>query len=455
MATSTRSRMISSLAIVAALQFSPVTATEDGAPDPAFGDAGERLIERIHTSHSSEDTLGDLAVLPSGSFYWAMVDGGGGIWLARLLRNGAWDPTFGNNGLVELNQCVPALRRPVSVAADGTSGVVLWTGACLLRFDPAGSLDPLFAAQAAVPGPDFRAAALLRDHSGRWLLAGTENQRFVVRRYQADGSNDTGFADAGVLMPVLPVAGESQLRALREQDDGRLLLAGWSMIQEAPDQVRKHLVVSRWLPDGSPDTDFGPLGKGLTVIAPPAGYSSVSAEALVVDRQGGLIVVGDGSNSQQSCCALITRLHADGMPDDDFGLRLMQPPGVTVLSPFGETSSWVELLPGRQILIARNSFPFPFAPVNTRTRFTLIRLHADGELDAQFGDSGWKTYVVSDPTGTGMEGAYTQLHRMHYQGASALMFGRTFFEDQNSSGNDFVTLVRARFERLFADAFEH
>lgn len=435
------------------LQVADVGAT-DGDPDPAFGAAGELLIERLQGGHSSNETPGDLAVLPDGRFYWAMVNGGSGIWLARMHRDGAWDTTFGNKGLVAVTQCLPAVQRPVSVAADGDAGVVLWTGACLLYFDATGAIDPEFAATASVPGLDFNASSLVRDRNGRWLLAGTESHRFSLRRYLVDGGNDTGFGEDGVLLPQAPASNQTLLRVLHELHDGRLLLAGWAMISDAPNQIRRHLVVSRWLPDGEMDSSFGNVEPGLTMLAPPDVFSSVSAEALVIDRQGGVIIAGDGANGMQSCCALVTRLHADGVPDTEFGLKLMHPPGNSILSSFGETSSWVELLPGRQILVARNSFPFPVAPVNTRTRFTLVRLNGDGELDAQFGNSGWQTYTVSDPTGVGMEGAYVQLHRMHYQAGSALMFGRTFFEDHNSNGVDFVTLVRARFERLFSDSFE-
>ncbi len=107
-------------------------------------------------------------------------------------------------------------------------------------------------------------------------------------------------------------------------------------------------------------------------------------------------------------------------------------------------------VPGGQILVAPHSFPIV---AESRTRFSLIRLHGNGTIDTGFGGNGWRTCVVSDPTGQGQTAPYSQLHTMVCSGAGATMFGRTFFEG-NSQHNDFVTLLRVRFERLFADAFE-
>lgn len=424
-----------------------VTGFADGSLDPELGIAGELLITRVHSTHSTNEELGGLAPLPDGRYYWAMSDGDTGIWLARMHRNGSWDTGFGGNGLIELDACVANPPRGVRVAADDQDGVVLWTGSCLLRFHADGSPDPDFAAGSAVPGSGFRASSLLRGVNGHWLLAGTVgDQQFAVWRFQTDGSNDPEFGDQGQTQPALPAGSVRQLKAMQERTDGRLLLAG------GVGTPQMHLVLLQMLPDGTPDPGFG--DQGLAMVPPPDGFNSLIAKALTFDRDGSVIVAGNGGNGMQSCCVLVTRFDLSGEPDPTFGLRLLPAPLAVTLSPFGETSHGLALLPGRQILLARTSFPFPTAAVNSRTRFTLIRLHADGDLDMAFGDGGWQTYVVSDPTGAGMGGPYTMMHGMHYAGASALLFGRTFFEDINSDGRDFVTLVRARFERLFDDDFE-
>lgn len=424
----------------------PAVATGD--VDPDFGAGGELLIERPKSTHSTSEWLGGIAALPDGRFYWTLGDGADGQWLARMHRDGGWDAAFGGDGRVEIDDACAA-SRPVRLAVDGDGGVVVWTGACLLKLRADGSVDGAFAAGTALPSAAaFRATALARDHAGRWLLAGHEGSQIRVWRFAAGGGNDAQFGEGGVASPAVPSSnGTRELHALAIRPDDRIVLAGLR-----GNSSGTHLVLFQLLADGQPDPSFG--AAGLVDVGAPDGFNSINAGAVVLDRRGNAIVAGKGNNGSQACCALVARFDAAGDLDPVFGLRLLQPPGNTILSPFGETSSALALLPGGQILLALNSFPFPTGGLNTRTRFTLVRLHGDGELDLGFGDAGWRSYVVSDPTGAGMGGPYTQIHGMAYGEGSALMFGRTFFEDQNTNGTDFVTLVRARFDRLFAGDFD-
>ena len=100
------------------------------------------------------------------------------------------------------------------------------------------------------------------------------------------------------------------------------------------------------------------------------------------------------------------------------------------------------------------SFPFG-APFTHRTQYTLVRTFADGSIDPSFGHDGWNSYTIADPTNTGQTGDYVQMHAIAYDRIddSLLMLGRTFFED-DSTGDDYVTFVRARFDLVFADAFD-
>lgn len=423
-------------------------ASADGMVDPDFGAGGELLIERPKSTHSSNEWLGGIAALPDGRFYWTLGDGADGQWLARMHRNGDWDADFGGDGRVEIDGACAA-SRPVRLALDDDGGIVVWTGACLLKLRADGTLDDAFpAGSPLLPGPGFRAAALARDGAGRWLLGGHQVSQWQVWRFLPDGGNDLSFNQNGFASPTVPSTnGTRELHALAIRPDDRIVLAGLR-----GNTSGTNLVLLQLLASGQPDPSFGT--DGLVDVDAPDGFNGIDAGAVVLDRRGNAIVAGKGNNGAQTCCALVARFDAAGDLDPAFGLRLLQPPGNTVLSPFGETSSSLALLPGGQILLARNSFPFPTGGLNTRTRFTLVRLHGNGELDLDFGTAGWRSYVVSDPTGAGMGGPYTQIHGMAYGEGSALMFGRTFFEDQNTNGTDFVTLVRARFDRLFAGDFD-
>lgn len=412
----------------------------DGDTDPAFGDGNQVLVERPVEFGNGQAWVGDVATLADGRIVWTMENGIGALWVARMLRDGQPDPTFAGEGLLELETCVAS--RPVRLVARDDGTAVVWAGGCLVRILADGTVDAGFMAAPGGPSADFFAARLLRDHEGRLLLAGTEDQNWRVYRFLADGALDAEFADGGVATIVTPSTnGTRTLNAMALRADGRIVVAGLRGNAHGP-----NLVLAGLDADGAPDDAFGEAG--LVDLEPPAGYNSLSARALAVDRDGSLVVGGEANNGMQSCCVMVARFDADGAIDP-VDLRIFQlGPNVT-LSPFGETSTTLALLPDGKILLARVSFPFMVA---TRTRFTLVRMHRDGSLDAGFEDAGWRTYVVTDPAGQGQSGPYSQIHGMVYANGEALMFGRTFFED-NAIGPDYVTLMRARFDALFGDGF--
>lgn len=413
----------------------------DGDTDPAFGDGNQVLLERPVEFGNGQAWVGDVATLPDGRIAWTMENGIGALWVARMLRDGEPDPSFAGDGLLVLEDC--AASRPARLVALEDGSVVVWAGACLVRILADGTIDTGFIAASGGPSADFFAARLLRDHAGRWLLAGTEDQAWRVYRFLADGALDTGFADGGMATIVTPSTnGARTLNAMALRPDGRIVVAGQRGNTHGP-----NLVIAGLDSDGAPDASFGEAG--IVDLDPPSGYNGLRAQAIVVDRDGSLVVAGDANNGMQSCCVLAARFDADGAIDPA-DLRIFPlGPNVTLSSFGGETSSTLALLPHGKILLARVSFPFV---VTTRTRFTLVRLHHDGSLDLGFDEVGWRSYVVTDPAGQGQSGPYSQIHGMAYANGEALMFGRTFFED-NAIGPDYVTLMRARFDALFADGF--
>jgi uncharacterized delta-60 repeat protein len=437
-ARTTRWTLAAALAACLALHVGVLRA--DGEPDPAFGDGSQVLIERPVEFGNVQAWLGDVATLADGRIVWTMENGIGALWVARMLRDGRPDPSFAGDGLLALDDC--AASRPARLAATEDGGALVWAGACLVRVRADGTLDPGFVAAPGGPSSEFFAARLLRDREGRWLLAGNEGQDWRVYRFLADGALDAAFADGGVAtIPTPSSNGTRTLHAMALRRDGRILVAG-----QRGNTHGSNLVLAGLDADGTPDLDFGDAG--LVDLDAPKGYNALLARAIAVDRDGSLVVAGDAGNGMQSCCVLVARFDAAGTIDAA-GPRLF-PLGPNVnLTAFGETSATLALLPHGKILLARVSFPFV---ATTRTRFTLLRLHRDGSLDLGFDEDGWRSYVVADPSGQGQSGPYSQIHGMAYADGEALMFGRTFFED-NAAGPDYVTLMRVRFDALFADGF--
>lgn len=413
----------------------------DGDLDPGFGDGHQVTQVRPVEFGNGQAWVGDVATLPDGRLVWAMENGIGALWIARMLRDGSFDPGFAGDGLLELGDCVGA--RPVRFALLEEGGLVAWTGRCLQRIHADGTLDPAFPAAPGGPGPDFIAARLLRDPAGRWLLAGNDGQALRVYRFLVDGAPDPAFGDEGVAtIDTASTNGTRTLAAMALRADGHIVLAGSRGNSHGP-----NLVVAALDASGAPDPAFGV--QGIVDLDAPAGYSGIAARAVVVDRDGSVVVAGEANNGMQSCCVLVARIDAGGGVDEE-DLRIFPLGANVTLSAFGETSNTLALLPHGKILLARVSFPFE---ISTRTRFTLVRMHRDGSLDLGFNEVGWRSYVVGDPEGQGQSGPYSQIHGMAWANGEALMFGRTFFED-NAIGPDYVTLMRARMDALFEDGYE-
>jgi uncharacterized delta-60 repeat protein len=420
----------------------------DGDADTAFGINGQVTITRPHSaSPTGTQPTGDLALLPDGRYLWASPLDDGSLWVGRAFHDGSADTSFGsdNTGHVTLSTC--SALRAANLIANTDGGVMVWTGACLVRLLGDGSIDASFGAGPPPPA-GLRSGGFARDGSGRYVLAGSAGQTWMVYRFDANGVADASFGIAGVVQVSVPATNDlRELRTVTVRSDGRIVVAGSRGNTHGP-----NLAIAQLLENGAPDTSWN--GTGLVDITAPQGYNSLYANALAIDDDGSLVVSGMGSNGVVNCCMMLARFDGAGQLVPAFGLRLFQLAGSPNLFPFFEQRDGLALLPNHRIIMATISFPFT-APFGHRTQYTLVRTFADGEVDASFGHGGWISFTIADPDMAGQTGDYNQGHAIAYErdSDSLLIFGRTFFED-DSNGNDYVSLVRSRFDLIFADGVE-
>ncbi len=433
--------------LVAFLLVAASASAFDGAVDPAFGDNGQLAITRprVEFGNMTKPT-GDLAVLADGRFLWVQPLDDGSVWMGRHLRDGSID-TFGDdgNGRITLPACGPARAARLIAGADG--GAVVWAASCFRRVLADGSIDAAFA-RGSMPAAGFRAAGLVRDAAGRYVLAGDEGSQRVVYRFLVDGQADAGFGNGGRVEVVLPSTnGITSIDALAVRADGRILVAGSRGNTHGP-----NLAIAQLTEAGAPDPQWGT--QGIVDMPPPPGYDRLYATAIALDADASLVVSGMGSDGGVSCCRMLARFDTQGALVPAFGLRLFRLDGQPSLFPFFEQRDALVLLPDQRILAGAISFPIG-APFSHRTRYTLIRVLANGELDTSFGLNGWNTYTIADPTPAGQTGDYNQMHAIAHDrdDASVVILGRTFFEGA-STLDDYVTMVRARLDLVFADGFE-
>jgi len=197
--------------------------------------------------------------------------GTGAISVVRLLPNGDPDPSFGSGGVVQTRLGDPSDEdwgKAVLLQADGR--IVVAAAADLrtsvdfavVRYLADGELDSSFGSNGIVvtPAPNQQwteAAALLPSGkivvTGEGSYGGYSEHEFRLARYNADGSLDAGFGNAGIVTTrfdqnVIPIA-------LAVEADGRVIAGG---LDASTANIKYAL--ARYNDDGSLDAGFGDGG---------------------------------------------------------------------------------------------------------------------------------------------------------------------------------------------------
>lgn len=126
----------------------------DGALDPSWGDAGVVSLE------SMLDLTGTLTIVPSPAglfvvgFVWDVGSHRNDTKVVRLDAAGALDPTFGDGGVATITRA-DGLAIPFNALADDAGGLLLVVFTNLVRLDPQGVLDVTFGTGGAYELPSF------------------------------------------------------------------------------------------------------------------------------------------------------------------------------------------------------------------------------------------------------------------------------------------------------------
>jgi uncharacterized delta-60 repeat protein len=166
--------------------------------------------------------------------------------IIRVLPNGAPDPTWNGTGVSSV-PLGPGTALGIGAAAirQGPKGMTLVAGTDLtaagtprgavIRMRIDGSLDTRFGthgvARVARAGREIRIKAMVRDSSGRILLAGSgQPPEGMVLRLRANGKRDAAFGNNGITYPLLgrPPGGDPIYTTLDAIDANgpRAILAG-------------------------------------------------------------------------------------------------------------------------------------------------------------------------------------------------------------------------------------
>ena len=368
----------------------------------------------------------------------------GSVWMGRHLRDGSID-TFGDdgNGRITLPACGPARARLIARGRRWRRGL----GGFLFPARARRRQHRCRVRARQHAGGGFRAAGLVRDAAGHYVLAGDEGLARRRLRFLVDGQADAGFGGSGRVEVVLPSTnGITSIDALAVRPT-----AASSSPAAAATRTDRTCAITQLTETGAPDPQWGT--QGIVDMPPPPATTASTPPRLRSTRTP--------ASSSRAWAATAAWLlpHAGALRHAGRARARVRPAPVPSRRPAQPVSVLraarrARAAADQRILAGAISFPIG-APFSHRTRYTLIRVLANGELDTSFGLNGWNTYTIADPTPAGQTGDYNQMHAIAHDrdDASVVILGRTFFEGA-STLDDYVTMVRARLDLVFADGVE-
>jgi uncharacterized delta-60 repeat protein len=303
--------------------------------------------------------------------------------------NGELDLTFGDGGTViypvnslESFQDV-VMQDDQKIIALGMSfnGSFVST-AHVMRFNPDGALDETFGnAGIFTYNLNFEANLYTSviDGEGKIIVAGSttdyNDYRILIMRLNTDGTLDSSFGDAGVVVEnVSPAVGyfENFAADMALDANGNILVSGSSYNEN----YILRPVVLRFTPNGELDSTFGVGG----VASGPSGEGASSFQAVLVQPDGKIVAAGFFGYTVFWTVLMVARFNEDGTLDTTFSEDGYMQHSYSGSEDRGFSA---EFTPDGKIVVAG------FTITNT-TGYSAILMQVTntGEIDTNFGDSG-------------------------------------------------------------------
>ena len=304
--------------------------TTAGALDASFDLDGSRSFSVT----SANDAAYGVAIQSDGKIVLAGEsddDSDSDIALVRLTAEGSTDDSFGSFSSVRTPIGSAGDRgRAVRIDADGKIVVAGYTyngsntDFVVARYDADGSLDTGFGGDADDDGTldGFATMAIGTGNDEAYAVALDSGGTILAAGYSNNGSNDdfalAAFTADGEPAAVLDGPGwlttaigseSDQAHAVAIQPDGKIVVAGYSFSGSYRD-----FAVARYDADGSLDTDFDSDGIATTSI----GSFDDEADAMAVQSDGKIVAAGKSNNGSVWDFALV-RYDTDGSLDTGFG----------------------------------------------------------------------------------------------------------------------------------------
>jgi len=285
--------------------------------------------------------------------------------LFATAASGSLDPTFGIGGV---ERFYDSWGQSIRVQPDGKLVVL---GAGLRRLLPNGQPDPSFGINgtASVPAGYGTGFSAKIQPDGKIVVVGVyrvhpSTGEFAVWRYNPDGTPDTLFGSAGVILTNFRNTSDTAA-SVTLQTDGKLVVVGSA---GDGDSLGSSVAVARFAVNGSLDPTFGNGGKVLTNLT----ATHDEATGVVVQPDGNIVVAGSGGNQTS---LHVVRYMENGSLDPAFGFG-----GIATI---GDAIGDAVVIQGNgRIIVAGGSL------IGLNKVFSLFGFNQSGNLDSTFGEDG-------------------------------------------------------------------
>ena len=262
-------------------------------------------------------------------------------------------------------------------------------------FGIAGKADSTERGGAATAFGGDRSSMALQD-DGKIVMVGGTFSDFILARFNADGSLDTGFGvDGKVRTDMGSGLRPEEALAVAIQPDGKIVVVGYTGIDVAPPANDPPLTfaLARYNADGSLDTAFGAGGR-------VSGNVNGIAYAVAIQGDGKIVLAGEFApavtNGVDFSDVAVARFNANGSLDASFGVGGTGQVTTDVGNATNSARNLV-LQPNGAIVVsgkpAGNSAGFDHTDV--------LRYNTNGSLDTSFG-SGGKLAIAGADVGEGL-----------------------------------------------------
>ncbi|ALO13293.1 putative calcium-binding protein [Streptomyces venezuelae] len=219
---------------------------------------------------------------------------------------------------------------------------------------------------------------IARQADGKLVVAGLSEGGFALARYLPGGGLDPDFGTGGLVTSDFGGGAHSANAVAIQPADGKIVVAGTTEVFGEEGGGCCFFSVARYLPDGTPDPEFGEDG---LVRVEEFGGSADGAD-VAVRSDGRIVAVGKGGGGGFA----LVRLDTDGNLDPSLGGDGAVVAGFTPSSPqeAGGIARSMALLPdGRVVSVGYVG--------NTAFDIGVVRYLPDGSLDTGFSGDGMVT----------------------------------------------------------------